>query len=219
MNKTKTTSLAAFSVIATLAVASIFGFQISPITAEEDEDKGYKFAENVAVTGVFKFREGTEVVPFEVFTQTSGWGRAETYSFETQKIVGETPLLHKHADFSQTYRASQVQKTSDNEFDVEIIVSNAGDYKRVFSYNDCYVDAYFVNTLFDKEEGWMGKGFVVSDNYEFNCRGYVPQNPVYEEQHAIGEDQKAHTTSSLDLVEPFETWADEYVSDYNNRGS
>ena len=211
MNFVKSTSLVAVSVIATLAVASIFGFQVSSITAEEDEDKGYTFAEDVSVTGVFKFREGTEVAQFEVFAQNSGWERAEPFTFELQKIVGNTPMLHKHADFSQTYRSSTVQKVSDNEFNVDIILSDGGDLKRVFSYDKCYVDSYFVDTLHDKEEGWnSSKGFAYIDVFEFQCRGYVPNNPQYEEMHEITEDEEAHTTSSLDLVEPFQTWSDDF---------
>ena len=95
-----------------LTVASIFGFQISEITAEEDEDKGYTFGEDVSITAYFKFAEGDEMVPFQVFEQTSGWERAESYTFELQKIVGETPLLHKHADLSYKYRNSPVEKSS-----------------------------------------------------------------------------------------------------------
>ena len=197
MNFIKTTSIVAVSVVATLAMASIFGFQLSEITAEETEDKEYKFGEGVSVTGNFKFREGTELYTFEVYEQKSGFARAEPFVFELQRIVGETPLLHKHADQSFLYRSSEVQKQDYNPFDVDIILASSGDAKRVFKYTDCYVDDYNVETLFDKEEGWMGKGFVVIDIFEIECRNYAPHNPTYLKMTEITPPDRT-TKSSLE---------------------
>ncbi len=198
MNFIKSISLAAVSIIATLAVASIFGFQLSTITAEEDEDKGYTFGENVSITGYFKFKEGDEMVPFQVFEQTSGWDRAESYNFEVQRVVGETPLLHQHADSSYKYRNSPVEKSSNqNEFDVDIILSNEADLKRVFAYQDCFVETAFVDTQFDKEEGWTtSKGFSVVDVFEIECKRYSPQNPTLVEM--VSSQERANGKSSLD---------------------
>ncbi len=198
MNFIKNISLAAISIIATLAVASIFGFQLSTITAEEDEDKGYTFGENVSITAYFKFKQGDEMAQFQVFEQTSGWERAEAYGIELQKIVGDnTPLLHQHADNSYKYRNSPVEKSSNqNEFDVDIILSNEGELKRVFAYQDCFVDASFVETLFDKEEGWnTSKGFSVIDVFEIDCKRYTPHNPSLVEKNTI--DSQSTTKSSL----------------------
>lgn len=196
MNFVKTSSIAAVSVIATLAVASIFGFQLSEIIAEEDEEKGYKFGEDVAISAYFHFIEGDELVPFEVFDQTSGWNAAEPYKFEVQKIVGETPLLHKRADESYKYRNAVNEKKSNNaEFTVDIILSNDADLKRVFSYRGCFVDTYHVSTDFDKEEGWMGKGFAVKDNFEIQCEGLKLVNPTLIEMNEVKE--KASAKSSL----------------------
>ena len=197
MNIAKTSSITAVSVIATLAVASIFGFQLSEITAEEDEDKGYTFGEDVAITAYFHFVEGDEMVPFQVFEQTGGWERAEPYTFELQKIVGETPLLHKRADESYKYRNSAVEKQTNNaEFTVSIILSNDADLKRVFDYRGCFVDTYNVDTIFDKEEGWnTSKGFAVVDVFEIQCEGYNPQNPTLVEMSTVTE--KAAAKSSL----------------------
>lgn len=196
MNIIKTTSIAAVSVIVTLTVASIFGLQISSITAEEDEAKGYEFGENVGLVAYFKFKQGDELVPFEVFNQESGWQRGEPYVFEMQKIVGETPLLHKHADLSQKYRNSVEEKKKDYaEFDVDIVLSNDGNLKRVFNYRECFINSYFVQTDFDKEEGWMGKGFAVKDIFEVQCQGYNPTNPSLEK--IMSTYDKAETKSTL----------------------
>lgn len=196
MNFIKSTSLAAVSIIATLAVASIFGLQLSTITAEEDEDKGYKFSEGVSISGYFKFKQGDELVKFEVFNQEKGWKKADPYVFEVQKIVGETPLLHKHADLSQKYRNSVEQKQKDfAEFDVDIILSSDSTTRRVFDYNGCFINSYFVKTDFDKEEGWMGKGFAVKDIFEIQCQSYEPINPTMEKIQLSYE--KAKSKSSL----------------------
>lgn len=195
MNITKTATIAAVSVIATLAVASIFGLQISSITAEEDEDTGYKFAEGVDITGEFLFKDGTEVSKFEVFNQETGIDSKGIYIFTVEKIVGETPLLHKMADSSYKLRSSPGElKQGPNGFDVNIYLSQGGDVKRSFSYNTCFVSNYEVSTDFDKEEGWMGKGFAVKDNFEIQCSKYQPNNPVYVEMTTSTDKASAKST-------------------------
>ena len=208
MNIVKTTSFAVVCVVASLAVASIFGFQLSEITAEETEDKGYKFGEGVSVTGEFLFREGPQVYTFEVFEQKSGFDRAEPFVFELQGIVGDTPILHKHADESFFYRSSEHQKKQNNPFNVNVILSSGGDAKRVFTYNNCHISDYMVETLFDKEEAWMGKGFAILDAYEIQCTSYKPHNPQYAEM--MTSEVELDTESSMDLKEPFETWSEHF---------
>ena len=86
MNILKTTSIVAVSVIATLAVAAIMGFQLTEITAQEVQKPQYLYVEGVEITGVFKFREGEELVSINVFTQTKGFQRSEPFIFSMQKI-------------------------------------------------------------------------------------------------------------------------------------
>ena len=210
MNMIKTTSIVAVSVITTLAVAAIMGFQLTEITAEEMKQPEYLTAEGVGITALFKFRAGEELVPVQIFTQKKGFLRSESFIFDMQKIVGNTPLLHMHVDKSFLYRNSEIQKTSENPFDVEVII-NTGPYaKRAFSYNDCYVYNYVVSTLSDKEEGYFNKGFATVEDYVFQCRAMQIHNPSLERMNEIPEDQKAHTTSTLDLPDSLYSWSDHF---------
>ena len=210
MNRVKTVTIVAVSVFTTLAVAMIMGFQFTEIIAEEQEKTGFTYSGNITITGVFKFREGEELVPLEVFTQTKGFQRTEPFIFIMQKITGDTPLLHKHADEAFLFRNSESQKQDWNPFDVDIIISNGGDLKRVFTYTKCFVDDYNVATLRDNEEGYMNKGFAVVENYTLECRSYKPHSPSLEEMNTMSEDQKANTTSTMDLKESLKTWRDYY---------
>jgi len=210
MNRAKTATIVAVSVFTTLAVAMIMGFQFTEIIAEEQAKTGFTYSGNITITGVFKFREGEELVPLEVFTQTKGFQRTEPFIFIMQKITGDTPLLHKHADEAFLFRNSESQKQDWNPFDVDIIISNGGDLKRVFTYSKCFVDDYNVATLRDNEEGYMNKGFAVVENYTLECRSYKPHSPSLEAMTTTKPTQKANTTSTLDLKEPVKTWRDYY---------
>jgi hypothetical protein len=104
-------------VLTTIIVAAVFsillttGFSINEIIAEElAEDKGYNFAEDTLITGIFEFNYGTEISRFEVFTQKSGFQGREAYVFELQKIVGSTPLLHEAVDVSYLFRNSPLNQ-------------------------------------------------------------------------------------------------------------
>ena len=198
MNILKTTSIVALSVIATLAVAAIMGFQLTEIIAQEVTRTQYMYVEGVEITADFKFSEGEEIVPFQVFTQTKGFDRSEPFIFTMQKIVGFTPTLHKHADESFLFRNSELQKQDYNPFDVEILLATGPYVKRSFSYTDCFIDKYDVTTLRDNEEGYTNKGFAVVENYLIECRSMQPNNPSLQ---AI-EDSQNHvdptTKSSMD---------------------
>jgi len=210
MNILKTTAIVAVSVIATLSVAAIMGFQLTEIIAEEVQKPLYTYAEGVEITGVFKFREGEELVPIQVFSQTTGFLRTQPFVFSIQKIVGLTPFLHKHADEAFLFRNSEVQKQDWNPFDVDIILATGPYEKRSFTYNKCYVKDYRVDTLRDNEEGYMNKGFAVVENYVLECRSMANHNPSLETMMTPSEDEKAHTTSTLDLKEPLTTWSEHF---------
>jgi len=198
MNILKTTSIVAVSVIATLAVAAIMGFQLTEITAQEVQKPQYLYVEGVEITGVFKFREGEELVSINVFTQTKGFQRSEPFIFSMQKIVGFTPLLHKHVDESFLFRNSESQKQDWNPFDVDVLLATGPYEKRSFTYSKCFIKDYKVNTLRDNEEGYTNKGFAVVEDYVLECRDMDIHNPSLTALEDAKNDIEAQTKSSLD---------------------
>jgi len=113
-------------VIATLIVTigftilSFEGFSLSEIIAQEaGEDKGYNFAEDTVITGIFQFNDGPEISRFEIFRQVSGFQSKEIFVFQLEKIVGSNPQLHKAADRAFLYRNSPAEIQDKTEFDVK----------------------------------------------------------------------------------------------------
>jgi hypothetical protein len=200
MQKLKKIVIASLIVSAGLTIFFIEGYSLSEIIAEEaGEDKGYNFAEDTVITGIFYFFDGPEISRFEVFRQTSGFGAGETFVFELDKIVGSTPLLHKAADLSFFYRNSPADQHNRAEFDVKIVISKGSEQKRAFEYFDCYISDYSVFTKTDNEEGWTlvrNSGFAVVDKFEFQCQEMDPLNPVLEEM--ISNKDESNTKSSID---------------------
>ncbi len=206
MNYLKTT-IAAVSIIATLALASIAGFQLNEIVAEEtSEKKGYTFAENTKITAVFSFRDGTEIADFEVFEQKTGFNLKQTPVFVLERIVGSTPMLHKVSDMAHKYSVS-FQNHNYQDFDVTILLAQEGNVIRQYDYTSCDITNNVVKTLHDKEEGWnTSKGFAVIDKYEFECFGYTPYSPIYQEM--TNNEKQSNTVSSINMEEPKEFWYD-----------
>jgi hypothetical protein len=198
MTNKKTIVLTTVIVAASFSILSITGFSLNEIIAEEiAEDKGYNFAEDTLITGIFDFRDGTEISRFEVFDQKQGFQGRETFVFELEKVVGSTPLLHKASDESYQYRNSPSDRQTNAEFDVKIVISQGSEQKRAFSYSRCFVNDNSVDTKTDNEEGWtQGKGFAVIDKFEIQCMVMEPHNPVYEDMTSNKE--VADTQSSMD---------------------
>ena len=200
MQKLKKIIIATLIVTVGFTILSINEKSLSEIIAEEaGEDKGYNFAEDTVITGIFYFQEGSEITRFEVFRQTSGFGAKETFVFELDKIVGSTPLLHKAADRSFLFRNSPAEQQDKTEFDVKIVISQGSEQKRAFKYTDCFVSDNSVLTRTDNEEGWTlvrNSGFAVVDKFEFQCQELDPLNPVYEEM--ISNKDESNTKSSAD---------------------
>ena len=206
MNYLKTT-IVAVSIMATLALASIAGFQLNEIIAEEtSEKKGYTFAENTKITAVFSFDYGTEISDFEVFEQKTGFDLSKTPVFVLERIVGNTPMLHQVSDMAHKYSRS-VFESQYSDFDVTILLAQEGSVIRQYDYVSCDITDNIVKTLHDKEEGWnTSKGFAVIDKYKFTCSGYTPFSPVYQEM--TNNVEKSTTVSSTNMEEPKEFWYD-----------
>ncbi len=206
MNHLKTT-IAAVSIIVTLAVVSMSGFQLNEIVAEEtSEKKGYTFAENTKITAIFSFYDGTEISDFEVFEQESGYDLDHTPIFKLERIVGHTPMLHQISDMAHKYYRSSTDNLY-HDFDVTILLAQEGNVIRQYEYQSCDITDNKVETLFDKEEGWnTSKGFAVIDKYEFTCFGYTPYSPTYYEM--TNNHEKSKTVSSITMEEPKEFWYD-----------
>ena len=201
MTNGKTISIIAISVVATLAIASISGFQLNEITAEESSEKKYKFANDVEIVGIFTFDNGaTELVEFQVFHQDTGFKRSsESVSFDLIKELNDqSPLLYKIADTAWKYGDIPGMDYM-TDFDVQVLLAKGGEVIRQFDYSGCTITEYEVDTLYDKEEAWFGKGFAVTDEFEILCEGYEPVNPTYEKTN--GYTKKSDSVSTLDLIE------------------
>lgn len=220
--KTQQLTLLAVSITAIMVVGSI-GLQYVQITAEEKKSK-FEMADGVTVTGVFTFRDGTEIVDIQTFNQEGGFATQDSDAFNgatreppvfhIEKIPGGSPLLYQAADEAWFYGGRAIPQDYDYKyFDVSIIIARGGDLLRTFNYKQCTVESYAVETYSDKEEAYMGKGFAVIDTIDILCDGYQPQNSelqMIEYNETMQKKNGMNTVSSKQLKQPFETWSDNF---------
>ena len=51
---------------------------------------------------------------------------------------------------------------------------------RGFNYSKCRVIDYDVGCNTNKEESYVKGKFALENTFDFECRGYTPNNPVYD---------------------------------------
>lgn len=183
--------------------------QVNQIVAEESDEKKYTNANDVAIHTVFAFRMAVEESDgFQVYKQMSGFDRqSESPMFKLEGVVdSDRVYLYEAADMAY-HRGIADSQHMYGQFDVDIYLHKEGVTLRHFKYTDCRVNDYEVTTLFDKEEGWTtSKGFAIIDEFEFECNGYTPNNPLYDLMKTNG--YKVSSQSSLDLDNNVPTWED-----------
>ncbi len=223
MNYKNAITMTTLSVIAVFTIASFAGFEISDTDAAPAavQPSKYVFVEGITPTVELKFRDGTEITPVQLFTQTGGFGTTTLEAtsttaggavgaqpdggertgrskpaFTLEKNLGGTPYLYKAADEAQKYIQSGGFEYPYKFFDATVYFTAGGDTIRAFEYRDCQVKNYLVTTRSDNEEGYTGKGFVYVDQFTFECDGYTPHNPAMDKMKTT---QTAKTISSSDL--------------------
>lgn len=188
----KITNTSVIAAIAIATIALVVGLSQTQTTTAADTPVGnnvYVFAEGVYPQATFKFRDATVTYEFQAFTQTSnlvnGFGKPAAPEFTLQRVVGETPYLHKAVD--EAFQNSGNFGTIDlpyQEFDVKIELIQAGETLRAFKYSDCKITNYKTATEFDKEEGYTtgGKtGFAVMETFTVGCLGMKPVATTFDE--------------------------------------
>lgn len=205
MNKRQITGTSVIAAVAIFSIALVLGLSQTQTITAADPPKGngaYVFAEGVSPEATFKFREKTVTYEFQGFTTvnnlfgTIGGGfqtKQTSPEFTLQKIVGDTPYLHEAVD--QTYEQGgnlAGQEYPYQKFDVEVKMKLDGKSVRTLKYGDCSVANYKITSEFDKEEGYTtaGKtGFALLETYTFQCKGFKPTSPIYDDMKDTNGDK------------------------------
>lgn len=181
---TTTTAILALSIA---SIALIFGLSETEKITAADAPTGndmYPFAEDVYPVATFKFRDATVTHDFQLISQTAGFGNAGkgfTPEFTLQKVIGDTPYLHRAVDQTTEYSTRASLDYPYKEFDVVIDLVQGGKTLRTLDYQRCAITNYKISTEFDKAESFTGKdAFAVLEQYTFTCAGYQPSSPTYD---------------------------------------
>jgi len=196
------------SIIASIiVVAFTIGISYQGSTAETLEFDPTKAAINdLEIEATFNFVGFGDLglKTFSVYQQTSGFKRGDPVSFRLVGLAGIDKIgLYQLADKSAQQRfGSQIDPI--NQFGVTVAIVQNEQVLHEFKYNECRVEDYKVATLFDADETFSGKTqFAIVDIFDFECKGYEPNTPLFEiiKQKVLEMD----TTSTMDLV-PGVTW-------------
>lgn len=186
-------------IIAGVIVASVLLISYGTETKTYAEDKiiDTNSVNDVTIKAIFHFRTGDEEIDsFKVFSQTSGFIRNKSPVFALQGIVSnDRPLLYQAADMTFDEPNTRHEYS---QFEVDVYLHNGDTVYRHFSYTDCNVQNYWVDTEFDKEETYSGKTkFAIDDKFEFLCSGYELMNPVYEKMIKDKADAEVQASNEL----------------------
>lgn len=155
----------------------------------------YKFAEDARAIVTLEFNGGTEIIEFPIFESLSGFAEADDNnpSFHVEGIVSSHSLLDQA--INQARNVGGITTAIHDDFDARVEFTNNGNSVRGLDYSDCRVSSFFIETYFDKEEGYTGKrGFAIVEQIDFECSGISPQNPTY---HKIQGDAPIWSSSKM----------------------
>ena len=188
---TATTAILALSIA---SITLIFGLSESDKITAANAPTGndmYPFAEDVYPVVTFAFRDATVTHDFQLFDTTNNLFSTSASGFTTkqvapefvlQKVVGDTPYLHRAVD--QTFEYNGRTSTFDypyKEFDVIVDLVQGEKTLRTFDYAKCSISNYKISSQFDKAESFTGKdAFAVLEQYTFVCQGYKTSSPMYD---------------------------------------
>lgn len=154
----------------------------------------YNMGNGPNVIATFDFDDGVEVVNFPEFHQGNLIAKANP-TFELVGVPGVTPLLYDVVDTTKKAGSKTTGVSSLVElFDVNLVLVYDAEVVRGFDYTNCRIVDYVIKTEHDGDESFY-KGFALTNEFHFECQGYSPYDPKYDELFAI---PKANTPSSLD---------------------
>ena len=154
----------------------------------------------------FTYDNGVEVISFPMFEQGKVLVKANP-SFTLTGLVDNTPMLYNHVDNSLALTSSTGSTNFLEDFDIDVDLYNENNIIRGFNYVDCRVIDYVIKTQTNKEETYF-KTFALSNSIQFECQGYHPNNPVYDEMFSY---VKATTTNTNDLRDT-STWGPDFIA-------
>ena len=136
----------------------------------------------------FGFDRGTERIEFPYFELRGGFEEDTANavpSFRVEGMVGDYPLLHRAIDGARDMRGAATHHNAGFEADVRFV---RGDLVlRELEFGDCRATSYAVRTLFDKEEGFTGKGgFSPVEVIGFECAGLHGAGPRHTGTYGPG---------------------------------
>ena len=151
-------------------------------------------AGNVHAITTFTYASGQEIIDFPLYSQHDVLGKSNP-SFTLEGLVDDTPLLYSVIDENLKIQSQSGINSALELFQVDVELMIDDKTMRVFNYNDCRVTDYVVESDRDKEDGYF-KGFALANIIDFECLGYHPNNPAYDEMFAV---ESADLESSFDL--------------------
>jgi hypothetical protein len=162
----------------------------------------YTMASEVHAIAEFRFHDNTvETIDFPIFKQHNVLSKSFP-EFQLEGMIGDSPLLYKQVDREIRFNEVTGITPFDEPFDVDVNLQEDDKTIRGFSYSDCRIIDYQVATQQGNEEGFFF-WFALDNTFEFECRGYHPYNPGYDE---LFETVKGDSISSLDLRDT-DTWS------------
>ena len=145
-------------------------------------ESGFNFAKNTRTTVTFNFDHGSEKIEFPEFNLISAYEESDdnvVAEFQVGGVLEYYPLLYKAIDNARNI--SGLTYASNEDFDAVVEFTDGHDVLRGLEFRECVVSDAKIDTLSDKEEGFVGKsGFVVSHQLGFTCSGLTPINLNYD---------------------------------------
>ena len=97
-----------------------------------------------------------------------------------------------------------------NDFEATIDIFHDGKHVRSLQYSDCKINNVVIDTLEDKEEAYLGKGFAVIEHYTVECTGYAPHAIDYDLMMEANSPKHSQQLNSLDLLEQRAAWESQH---------
>ena len=162
----------------------------------------YKSGTGPTAVATFTFDNDVEIIDFAIFEQLGDVYSRDNPSFELVGIPGNYPILYDYVDHSIGVGPNTFGISAHTQlFDVDVDLMYGDQTVRGFNYSDCRVILHFFETERDKEDGFWN-GFVHENTFEFACKGYHPNNPLYDSMFEV---EKANNLTSSDLRDT-QTW-------------